>query len=118
MLFEKFTIIYNYVVLFSQGIIFYIFGLWVVKYLDDYSFLNYRLINAFSAVFALCLCVLKEGVFYIIRKTFKLELLDHMQYILIAFIGIVFSIILYTIDNNYYKNKYYLKLDSEFEKKT
>lgn len=118
LMFERFTVIYNYIVLFSQGIIFYIFGLWFIKFLDDYGFLSYKIIAFFSSLFAISLSVLKEIVFYFIRGMFKLEMIDYIGNVVISIVGIIFILVLSIIDNKYYQNKYYLIIDRELERKT
>src|SRR5690554_2972243 len=110
-MFERFTNLYTYVVLFLQGIIFYIIGLWVIKFLDDYGFLNYKIIMIFSVIFALCLAVLKEMFFYLVNKTFKNDSIDQMLYIIISFIGSLFIMVIFIVDNIYYKQKYYFIID-------
>lgn len=109
--------IYNYLVLFIQGIVFYIFGLWVIRFIDDYGFLNYKTITIFSFLFAIVLSSLKEIFFYFVRNMFAIEKIDQMLNLLIATIGTVFVLILSIIDFKYYNNKYYKLIDNEFTKR-
>ena len=118
LMFERFTVIYNYVVLFIQGIAFYIIGLWVIKFLDDYGFLSYRIIAFFSSLFAISLSVLREIIFYFVRGMFKLELIDHIGNVVISIVGIILLLVLSIIDYKYYNNKYYGIIDRELERKT
>jgi len=111
LMFERFTNLYTYVVLFLQGIIFYIIGLWVIKFLDDYGFLNYKIIMIFSVIFALCLAVLKEMFLFLVNKTFKIDSIDQMLYIIISFLGGLFIMVISIVDNIYYKQKYYFIID-------
>ncbi|HHX00813.1 MAG TPA: hypothetical protein GX740_05890, partial [Acholeplasmataceae bacterium] len=102
---------YKYIVLLFQGVAYLIFGLWLIKFLDDYGYMSYKLIVVFSYTFAISFASIKELLLYLFEKLFKDTTINHLQNLLIIICGITFSLIVLVVDNIYYKGKYYRLLD-------
>lgn len=107
---------YNYLVLFIQGGIFYIIGLWVIKYFDDYGYLSFKLITYFSLFFSITLSSFKKILFFTFDKLFIEDYQGSLFDLLIAIIGSIFLLALTIIDNKYNNQKYFRKLDIFFQK--
>lgn len=103
--------LYKYIVLLFQGVAYLIFGLWLIKFLDDYGYMSYKLIVVFSYTFAISFASIKELLLYLFEKLFKDTTINHLQNLLIIICGITFSLIVLVVDNIYYKGKYYRLLD-------
>ena len=105
---NEFLPFYHYLSLVITGIIFYVFGLYVIVRIDNIGFLKFSVINFFSLFFAISLLVGVEVVKYLVYKIIGIIIINYVNninaFIFIVFGAIITNIIAF-IDNKYYKSQ-------------
>jgi len=115
-MFYKISNIYKCFVLFLEGIIFYLIGTWLIKLLDDYGFLSFKLINLFSFTFSVTFSCIKELIIYFFERIFKSDAVALFPNLLILSSAASFCFLAIYLDSKYNSLKYFLYIDKLISK--